>query len=108
MLLTNQASKYIYLVQAELEEGTDREAWNHWYDNTHIPELLSVPGFRSAVRYRQLYLDNHYLAGYEIDHPDVFEEDRYRDVTGWASWAPAISSWNRAVLQIVRTEFPTI
>ena len=107
MLLTNQTSNYIYLVEASLADRADKDAWNNWYDNTHVPELLSVPGFRTATRYRQLQQDNHYLAGYEIDHPNVFEEDRYRDVTGWASWEPDIASWNRVVLEVVRSEFPT-
>jgi hypothetical protein len=108
MLLSNQISNCIYLVEAKLADGADKEAWDDWYDNTHIPELLSVPGFRTATRYSQLHQSNHYLAGYEIDHKNVFEEDRYREVTGWASWAPDIATWNRVVVEVVRSEFPTI
>jgi len=31
----------------------EREAeYNDWYDNTHIPQVLTVPGFIGATRYK--------------------------------------------------------
>jgi hypothetical protein len=47
--------------------------FNDWYDNVHIPELLAVPGFEAATRYRLLSDDGAavYLAIYEIDAEDI-------------------------------------
>src|SRR5690606_35749704 len=46
---------------------------NDWYDGTHIPELLAVPGFVSARRYRLVGDDGapEYLAIYDIEADDL-------------------------------------
>jgi hypothetical protein len=80
-------------------------AWNDWYDNVHLPELLSVPGFVTAVRFRQLGAEGHYLAMYEIDHPGVFSEPRYAQITGWGEWAPMVTEWSRSV-HVIDGELP--
>lgn len=44
--------KGILVVQTR-PSAPDREPeYNDWYNNVHLPELLAVPGFRSARRYR--------------------------------------------------------
>lgn len=60
---------------------------NEWYDGTHIPELLAVPGFRSARRYRLVGDDGapEYLAVYEIEADDLaapLRELRRRSAAG--------------------------
>lgn len=50
--------------------------YNAWYDETHIPEILTIPGFVSAKRYRvhgsTPGAEHHtYLAIYQIDAEDV-------------------------------------
>jgi Domain of unknown function (DUF4286) len=33
--------------------AADREEeFNDWYDNVHVPEILEMPGFRKAARFR--------------------------------------------------------
>jgi hypothetical protein len=76
-------------------------------DNVHLPELLSVPGFVSAVRFRQLGAEGHYLAMYEIDHPRVFSEPRYAQITGWGEWAPVVTAWSRSVY-VIDGELPVV
>jgi len=44
------ADKHIQIVFSNPAEGED-DAFNEWYDNVHIPELLAVPGMLSAQRY---------------------------------------------------------
>lgn len=99
-------SEFIYLLSARLKEGAPIEEWNTWYDEVHVPDMLSVPGFNSVSRYAQRDDPRRFLAGYEIDGPQVFEEPRYREVTGWGEWAPYVESWQRGVFQLDRTEFP--
>lgn len=36
-------SKYVLLVHSNAVDGQD-DAYNDWYDNTHIGEVLQVPG----------------------------------------------------------------
>jgi hypothetical protein len=97
MALNRAQTRYLYVVRSVFSSPEHEAAWNDWYDNVHLPELLSVPGFVSAVRFRQLGAEGHYLAMYEIDDPRVFAEPRYAQITGWGEWAPMVAEWSRSV-----------
>lgn len=52
------------------------DAYNDWYTNVHVPDLLEIPGIGAARRYRLSDLEltpgapvseNKYLAVYEIE-----------------------------------------
>lgn len=68
------AERTIQLVYSRPLPGKDDE-YNEWYDNTHIPDVLSIPGIVSAQRYdlRQLAREQgtepeyRYLTIYEIE-----------------------------------------
>jgi hypothetical protein len=94
-------SEFVYLVRAEFSEQGEEDAWNAWYDGKHIPDLLTVPGFLSATRYRERGPKRRYLAAYEISSPDVFQDPRYAEVTGWGEWEPYIVEWRRGVFKLV-------
>jgi hypothetical protein len=52
------------------------EEFNTWYDNVHIAEMLTVPGFMSAQRFRTAAAigkpcANGYLCVYTVDHEDL-------------------------------------
>lgn len=52
--------------------SAEREAeYNDWYVNTHIPEILAIPGFVSARRYKVPGPDPAYLAIYAIEADDL-------------------------------------
>ena len=65
--------------------------YHRWYDEEHIPHLLSVPGFLSAGRYEALKGAPKYLALYELESPEVLrtraflDEVRFRPSTGRAA-----------------------
>jgi hypothetical protein len=71
--------------------------FNHWYDTSHVPGLLQVPGYRSGLRFRS------------VDDPAVAHHgDRFRylalyEIEDEAS-APAISDPER-MSQEARDEF---
>ncbi len=44
------ADKFVQVVFSNPVAGREDE-FNEWYDNVHIPELLTVPGMLSATRY---------------------------------------------------------
>ena len=68
------AERTIQLVYSKPLPGKDDE-FNDWYDNTHIPDVLSIPGIVSAQRYdlRQLAREQgtepeyRYLTIYEVE-----------------------------------------
>jgi len=61
-------------------------AYNDWYDNVHLPEILALAGFTSARRFRvaeaqlasqggpdavRAKFPHRYVALYEVEAPDV-------------------------------------
>src|SRR5690349_5753605 len=86
--------KAVWLVATTCTDPAREEEFNRWYENTHLPDLLTVPGIVAARRYKlsgppnPKEPDAQYLAVYEIDSesPDavvkrVFEEyiPKWRD-----------------------------
>jgi hypothetical protein len=76
----------ILLVLSDPVSGADDAAYNDWYDHTHLPEVLALPGFSSARRFRmsEVQLEsqgglesvrgrfpNRYVATYEVVGPDL-------------------------------------
>jgi hypothetical protein len=68
-------SDNIFLVQTNAVAGQDAE-FNDWYDNRHLSDLLALPGFTSAQRFRISTVQRYpslppypyrYLAMYEVD-----------------------------------------
>jgi heme-degrading monooxygenase HmoA len=45
------ADRHLAVVLSNSTPGQDAE-FNNWYNNTHIPQISSVPGFVRARRYR--------------------------------------------------------
>lgn len=100
MAVLDHNTEYLYILRAEFSDAEQEAAWNQWYEEKHIPELLTVPGFASATRYRERGEGRRYLAIYEITGTDVFDEPRYAEVTGWGDWEPFIVEWKRAVYRL--------
>lgn len=55
------------------------EEFNAWYDNEHLPERLSITGFRSARRWVAELApgEGKYLATYELDSEAVLSSAEY-------------------------------
>ena len=69
-------AKYTFVVLTNPTSGKEAE-YNKWYDEQHIPDVLNVPGFVAAQRFRladaQMGDKNphRYLALYEIETDDL-------------------------------------
>ena len=68
------ANQHLLLVLSNPVDGRERE-YNDWYDNTHLPEVLSVDGFTAAQRFAVNgeaaagTSQYRYVALYELDTP---------------------------------------
>jgi len=68
--------RYTFVVLTNSIPGQDAE-FNAWYDNVHLHDILQVPGFVAAQRFRQVTLDGEsalpypYLALYEVETDDL-------------------------------------
>ncbi len=64
---------YVFVVKTQPVPGQDA-AFNDWYDNRHIADVLAVPGVVAARRFKG---ESNYLAFYSIrteDHKTVLNE----------------------------------
>ncbi len=65
-------ARYMFQFISAAVPGED-DAYNRWYEDVHIPEVLSLPGYLSCQRY--LVIDSaasrtRYLAAYEVECDD--------------------------------------
>src|SRR4051794_31297822 len=82
--------------------GDDEAEFNRWYDEEHLPEVASNPGFHRAWRLKhepsesQLGDDPHpYWAIYEIDDPQNLVE-ALRGKEPWGGrWHDDVAGWTR-------------
>jgi len=79
----------LLLVMMEPEPGYEDEL-NAWYDEEHIPERLSCPGFVTGRRFRLLEGapegQPRYLALYELESPDVLSSEEYLAMVPPSRW----------------------
>ena len=71
--------------------------FNHWYQEEHLQELLSVPGVLSAARYEAVSSGPKHLACYELESADVVNSEAFknRPRTEWgARVSPSIIGTN--------------
>ena len=71
--------KGIMVVQSRPVSADREDEYNEWYSSVHIPEILAVPGFTAARRYKVIGADGPvYVAVYDIEADDItapVEED---------------------------------
>lgn len=77
-------AKGLLLVLSTALEGSEQE-YHHWYDEEHAPARLTVPGIRTARRYRDTAADQDYLAWYDLDSVDVLDTPQYLKLPARAS-----------------------
>jgi hypothetical protein len=76
----------LFLVRMDVAH--DHEAtFNEVYDREHLPNLKSVPGVRSAARFRQPSpTEPRYLAAYELDDVKVLESAAWKAAGAAGRW----------------------
>jgi hypothetical protein len=76
------------------------EAFNRWYDEVHVPDILRCPGFLRAERFVGEESPR-YLAIYEIADAAALESPELRAVRGWGPFEPHVSSYKRRIYRTV-------
>ena len=81
----------LLLVMVDIDPAHEGDL-NRWYEEEHIRERLSIPGFLRARRFVALEGGPKYLALYELASPDVLESEEYRR---WKT--DAATEWTRRI-----------
>src|SRR3954462_15126045 len=79
-----QKGRGIFMVYVDIDAQHVQE-FNKWYNEEHLPELLSVPGILSAARYEAVKGGPQYLACYELESVVVMQTPAFtnRPRTAW-------------------------
>ena len=72
-------ARHLFVVLTNCVEGGDEQEFNDWYTNTHLKDILTIPGYVNATRYKLSsaqvmeadQLNYRYLALYEIETDDI-------------------------------------
>jgi hypothetical protein len=67
-----QDTPWLYIVHTDIPDDVVGE-YNEWYDNEHLPRLVTVPGVIRARRYTAVSGSPRYLTAYELTDPNAFE-----------------------------------
>jgi hypothetical protein len=85
-MTTRKKGTGLLMVWADVPADGEEE-FNRWYNEEHLAERLSVPGFLSAARYEAVKSGPKHLACYELESAAVLESDAYKEVqahpTAW-------------------------
>ena len=96
----------VLVMMTEVAEEHDA-AFNDWYDNEHMPELLQLPGVLSAERYRVVGEGIRYLALYRLAEPGVPESEAYRtwreNSESTELWASRFIARERYVYELIKS-----
>lgn len=74
----NAVQPYVFVVLTNPVEGMEDE-YNRWYTDEHLPDLLDIPGFKTAQRFELTEVQRlkdfehpyKYFALYEIETADL-------------------------------------
>ena len=69
----------LLMVWADVPSAREEE-FNRWYNEEHLAERLSVPGFLSGARYEAVKGEPKHLACYELESAAVLESAAYKRV----------------------------
>lgn len=68
----DQPAPWLYIVHTDIPEHIVDE-YNAWYDEEHLPRLVTVPGILRARRYVAPDATPRYLTAYDLTDRDAFE-----------------------------------
>jgi len=82
-------SQGLLLVMADIDPAIEHD-FNQWYEQEHLAERMTIPGFIRARRFTAVEGSPKYLALYDLESADVLNKEPYRHVVGAGK-----SAWTR-------------
>ena len=73
---TKRSARGVLAIWNDRRTGTEAE-YEAWYRGEHLPERLSIPGFRASWRYRAIEGEPEYFTFYETATPEVLFSEAY-------------------------------
>lgn len=92
----------IHIVRVNIDPVYEQE-FNDWYDNKHLPDILSCPGWLSGRRFQTLGEGPKYAAIYEVAGDWAFDTPEYHRVSGFFEFTPHVHDFSRIQLRPIQT-----
>lgn len=106
--------RYLSVVMADCADPAREEEWNAWYDHSHLPNLVAIPGYLSGARFRvkpdprfgSRQMGPKYLALYEwegehclqsLAEPETMRQEAKAELAEWHSYGLPLAkntAWN--------------
>lgn len=103
--MSEKKGRGLLLVMIEIDPAYEEE-FNRWYNEEHVPERLTCPGFLSARRFIALEGEPKYLAIYDLESPEVLQSEAYKKIYGPSAWTQRISKHFIRSVRNVYVEIP--
>ena len=95
---------HLLVVDVSIDPDVE-EAWNTWYNGTHLPEITACPGFHRSARYVvEEDGKRRYLTVYEVDGPHVIASPQFSQRRGWGEFKNRVQSKMRVYKRITALE----
>jgi hypothetical protein len=79
--------EWLYIVETSVDPEIE-PAWNRWYDEVHVPEMLGCPGWLWGERYvRDGDGGRTYVTVYGLSGPRALEGPAFEAARGWGTFA---------------------
>jgi hypothetical protein len=89
----------LLMVMMDAAPGCDGD-FNDWANREHMPERRNLPGFQTALRFRNTTGSPQYLALYDLDDISVLQSEAYLAISG-----PNLSPWSKRILAGARNRW---
>src|SRR6266511_4314122 len=90
-MATKKKGTGLMMVWADIPADKEKE-FDRWYNEAHLAERLSLPGFLSGARYEAVKGGPKHLAVYELESVEALESDAYKRVrTNPTAWTKRCS-----------------
>jgi len=106
--------RYLSVVMADMADPAKEAEWNAWYDHSHVPNLVQIPGYLSGARFRvardprfgERPMGPKYLALYEwegphclstLGDPETMRPEAKAELARWNAYGAPLAAnmaWN--------------
>ncbi|MBN8995055.1 MAG: hypothetical protein J0H94_07500 [Rhizobiales bacterium] len=93
-------SNVLLVVSATVDPAVET-AWNDWYDNEHLPEILACPHFDEGARY--VSEDNGertYITLYRLSSEEAVKTPEFAGARGWGPFVDKVRASTRLYIRV--------